>query len=277
MWILNKPDTAKALTEDIDSLVAHCNGLDDTHKPLLKKLYHEYDNNGGYATNVQLTPLAPKKSIILGQYTSKMTGSQNLAYVRRELNSGITTCPMCGINEPNTLDHFMDKSDYGQLACCRLNLVPACGICNGKKHNKPYNHFVHAYYDRYPDVEFLKTSVTVRNNKLGYIFSIDKVALGNTPLANKTESQFDKLELNSRFHKTCNSYVTDYIKGLTCKTDKALRILLNNKYRQNLNKYGRNHWKTSVINGLLNCATFDMNVVGAIKARTTKIENGAGA
>lgn len=277
MWILSKPDNALAFGKDIDEQVDHCESLDDSDKLKLRLLYRQYDAKG-YATDAELIPMVGKKDIIKNLYEVKFQKKHRLRYIREDLMSAVSVCPYCGLNEPSQLDHFMDKAAYGQLACCRLNLVPLCGVCNNRKHNEPFTNFVHAYYDSYDDTDFLKTQITVKNNKIGFIMSIDTAAISNPDLARRTEYQFNKISLNGRFKKAGITYLIDYIKGLRCRTDRSLKTALNAKYRHNLAKYRRNHWRTSIIRGLLECPEFNISVVNAI--RLTKIvrpENSVGA
>ena len=277
MWILEKPDTSLAFGKDIDELVDHCGSLDDSDELKLRSLYRQYDAKGN-ATDAELNPLLRKKDIIKNQYEVKFKKKQKLRYIREDLMSAVSVCPYCGLNEPSQLDHFMDKADYGQLACCRLNLVPLCGVCNNRKHNETYSNFVHAYYDLYDDTDFLKTLITVKNNKIGFIMSIDKSAISNPDLARRTEYQFNKISLNDRFKKAGITYIIDYIKGLRCRIDRSLKTALNAKYRQNMAKYGRNHWKTAIIRGLINCPEFNISVVENIKKKKiVRMENNAGA
>lgn len=264
MWTVgNRPTLAQAM-RDISPLVDHCRGLGIAHKGMLAKLYAQYHRKG-YATSSELQPLNGVKNVIHDQYKSKMTGSQTLAYVRRELKRQVRWCPMCSINEANTLDHYMNEGDYGQLACCRLNLVPTCGKCNRTKHDDPYTDFVHAYYDHHPDVDFLITTITVKNNHVGMIFSIDQNALGNTDLARRTASQFTKLELSSRLHKAGIMFVNDMIGGLMCTTDRDLAACLQQKETYMKSTYGRNDWRTSIVRGLRHCRAFNMNVVNTMR------------
>lgn len=280
MWTLNKPDMALAIGKDIDELVAHCNDLQIADKNALKTLYKNYDTNNGSVTTDDLLPLDAKKNIILRQYESKFQKKQCLRYIRDELldKAKITKCPCCGINEPSQLDHFMDKSTYGQLACCRLNLVPLCGCCNLKKHDQTYTNYVHAYYDRYPDVDFLITKVTVKNNHIGFVMTIDKSVITDTNLARRTERQFSVISDGNRFQKAGINYLCDFIHGLRCRTNRSLRTMIKRELDYDMKAYGRNHWKTSIIRGLLNCLAFDMNVVNEMnKPKVVRMENGIGA
>lgn len=277
MWTVgNKPTLAQAI-RDIDSLVDHCNNLSAEHKPKLVRLYRQYDAKG-FATDAEMLDLEDKKEVIHGQYTSKMTGDKTLGYVRKELKAMVRQCPMCGINETCQLDHYMCESDYGQLACCRLNLVPTCGICNHKKSNDAYTNYVHAYYDTYPNVDFLITTITVKNNHIGMMFSIDQAAIGNADLARRTQEQFTRIELDDRLHKAGILYLNNMIGGLTCADDRELHTYLLSEEYYLRRKLGRNHWQASILRGLLNCAEFNMQVINAMRQpiRTIPV-NGGGA
>lgn len=279
MWHLNEPDYHKCFNNDVNSLVDHCAHLVDTDKPRLTVLYRQYRMNNGFATSAQLAPLSPKKDTIEKQYTSKMTGTKTLGYVRVELMDGVTLCPFCGINEPTQLDHYMDMSTYGQLACCRLNLVPSCGLCNQTKGKQSYTDFVHTYYDQFPDVDFLITRVTVKNNHVGFVFSIDKSVL---PHANnldyKVESQFVKLKLDERLHRAGISFVNSLLKGFKSTTDKSLKTELKQQYEYYCSLYFRNDWRTSIIRGLIQSPSFSIKVLDGIRnTKYIKPVNGAGA
>ena len=277
MWTVgNKPTLVDALM-DINPLVDHCDNLNEAHKTLLSKLYRKYHAKG-FATPAELHPLDRVKGIVEGQFKSKMTGDKTLGYVRRELNRNVTKCPMCSINETSQLDHFMNEGTYGQLACCRLNLVPACGRCNLLKHDGSYTDFVHAYYHQYPDVFFLVTTITVKNNKVGLIFSIDGNAIGNPDLARRTVSQFEKLKLTKRLHKAGIMFLNDLIGGYSCSTDRELRQSLMSSELDLRNRYGRNDWRTSIVRGLMANPSFDMNVVNAMRGPMGLMRvNGGGA
>lgn len=277
MWILDKPDISKAIGIDVDTLVNHCTHLDQSDALKLKYLHKLYNKGHGAVSSAQLFPLSAKAGIIRAQF-DKMSSGKTLSYIRKELNRGINSCPMCGINEPNQLDHFMDKSTYGQLACCRLNLIPVCGVCNNKKSDLPYTDFVHAYYDRnFGNGHFLITKVHIRNNTIGFTFSIDKNAIPDQDLAERTEKQFTTLSLNKRYHKRGIDFINDTIYGMNCSSDKSLKAYLSMEIQKCTQQYARNHWKTSILKGLYECAQFDFNFVNKYKSKISiKMENGIG-
>lgn len=266
MWTLPLRDPNNcASTKDIDELVDHCRALIPRDKLELKKLYHHYRLNGGFATTPFLLPLDSKKETIKDQYVEKFKPGQNLRYIRDELFSRIIKCPFCGMTDIETLDHYMDKGDYGQLACCRYNLVPSCWKCNSIKHNQSYKEFVHAYFAVYPDSYFLITNITVVKNHVGFRMHIDKNAINDPDLAIQTELQFKNLDLYNRYRKEGLSFIVDTLSSLKCVNDYEINLALICEAKKWENIYGKNHWKTSISRGLLNCGKINIDVINHYK------------
>lgn len=66
----------------------------------------------------------------------------------------LTLCPLCGeAGTPNTLDHYLPKSEFPEFSILPFNLVPACDICQGHKltrYSGPDGRlFLHPYYDTF--------------------------------------------------------------------------------------------------------------------------------
>lgn len=65
----------------------------------------------------------------------------------------LVSCPMCGEpGRPRTLDHFLPKTTYPELAINLLNLVPCCDWCQGEKKVEYSNAsgkrcYLHPYFD----------------------------------------------------------------------------------------------------------------------------------
>lgn len=269
MWILKKPSLAEA-KKDIDVVIDHSRNLDDREKPLLEKLYDDYDNGQGEATAAQLFPLESKKNIIKGQY-DKTSGKKSdgynkpLVYIRTELNRGVAKCPYCSINAPQQLDHYMDKNDYGQLATCRLNLVPLCATCNNLKGKTSYKEFTHPYYQKFPKADFLVADCKVQNNHLVVKFRIDPMVITDVKLRAKLNNQISHIHLCHRLQKAVNEFLLTHFMYCVGFSDISLKTYLQ-KLFDNMNvMYGRNDWRTALLRGLLACASFNMNVVNNMK------------
>lgn len=284
MWVLHKPTLADA-KHDIAVLIAHCRNLDDaTDKPLLETLYENYDSGQGEVTAGQLTPTAHRKRIIENQYRKTSgkdpnTGSEKaLVYIRRDLldSPNAEKCPYCSINTPTQLDHFMDKSTYGQLATCRLNLVPLCGHCNWLKGDKSYTGFMHPYYPKVRQgVIFLVADCTIVRGRVCVKLRVDGAALNDTELEARLNSQIHNLYLDRRLNMAINEFLTHELLNTQVKTNAGLRrvlsLLLVNVERQ----YGLNDWRAAVVRGLRQCASFDITVVENYKNYPHVVNGGA--
>ncbi len=128
-------------------------------------------------------------------------------------------------------------------------------------------------------MDFLITTITVKNNKVGMVFGIDLNALGNGDLARRTEHQFVTLELTKRLHKAGIMFLNDLIGGYRCSTDKQLQLDLMTSELNTKAKYGRNDWRTSIVRGLRANPAFNINVVNAMRGpgRAARPVNGGGA
>lgn len=122
MWKLEKPSLESAKDD-----LLKVTGIMDL--PAFEALYEEYDiNNGKISEEYHRDFLDKNKDQSCEMYKQydKLNEGGKLDYIRAELFNEAPDCPLCGFGEPVTLDHFMPKSKYKELATCRLNLVPIC-------------------------------------------------------------------------------------------------------------------------------------------------------
>lgn len=278
MWTLKKPNLADA-KKDIDIVIAHSRGLDIADKQKLEQLYDDYDNGQGEATAAQLFPLESKKNIIKGQY-DKTSGKKSdgynkpLVYIRTELNRGVAKCPYCSINAPQQLDHYMDKDSYGQLATCRLNLVPLCATCNNLKGKTSYLEFTHPYYQQFPAADFFMASCQIVSNHVVAKFCVNPAVVIDTILRKKLNAQMNHIHLRSRLRKAINDFLSYSFIGYVGSTDASLKAYLPILLKQTIALYGRNDWRAAIVRGLIACPNFNINVVNNMKLAPI---NGGGA
>lgn len=284
MWVLNRPKLEDA-KRDIDTLIAHCYNLDAaTDKPLLEQLYEDYDNGQGEVTVAQLAPTAAKQDIIKNQYNKTSGKDANtghdkpLVYIREGLLDprNVEKCPYCGINQPKQLDHYMDKKTYGQLAVCRLNLVPLCGHCNWLKSDKSYKEFMHPYYPKVKrGVIFLIADCSIVRRRVCVKFRIDGDVLGDTALESRLAHQISNMHLDRRLKMAVNEFLTNELLRSHVRTNADLDSSLAEIQRCNAIEYGDNDWRTAVIRGLRNCAAFDITVVEYYRNHPHRVNGGA--
>lgn len=261
MWTIDKPSLRKACGKDLDELVNHCNNLDDTIKPVLKQLYKEYDAQGGSVTPAQIAVVPKgKESVIHSQYNKTREGN-TLSFIRSDLMNDVFKCPYCSINQPDTLDHYMPESLYEALAVCRLNLVPMCGRCNNLKSVKPFNNFIHCYYQQYPIVEpFLKARVFVLKNRFVVRMYVDDAVLSDPILINKVHYQLQELKIFSHVMKESSVFISTLCRSCDCTNNADLMIWLNKELATSVSLYGFNDWRSAIIRGMLAYEKLDVVV-----------------
>ena len=266
MWILPKPELSDA-KNDIEVVVSHCNNLDDSDKTKMSKLYEDYNGGKGEVTNLQLQPLDGKKEIIKKQY-AKMSGKQNgkdeadhLVYIRKDLMKNVDNCPYCSINAPQELDHFMDKALYGQLAVCRLNLVPLCATCNHAKGQISYKEFIHAYYQVLPQKPFFKADCRIVRNNVIVTFSIDSTIITDLVLRKRMEKQMQNINLAARLGKAVNEFLSQLCLSSFVEKQDDISIYLRFQLKNYEQLYAMNDWRCATIRGLINCPQFNIDVI----------------
>lgn len=274
MWgITDKPTLGKAKNDTVKT-VAHCRGLDAADEVKLKTLYEAYDITNGRPDAADLAPLNGKKDIIKNQYP-KTYGKGELSYIRRQLMKDVDRCPMCSILPPTDLDHFWNQSDYGQLAVCRLNLIPACGICNKKKTNGNPDDFVHAYYQQFPaGVVFLKADCKIVRGYVVPTFSIDGSGLGDATLTRRLNSQMTEIKLENRIRAASKGFLRELFQGTSFNTERVLRAYLFKAEKDKTDEYGLNDWRTALIRGLRACPGMNMSIVQNYRRSTSRTRDG---
>lgn len=281
MWKLHKPKLSDA-KNDIIVVVSHCNNLEESDKRKMSKLYEDYDVGNGEVSPLQLQPLEGKKEIIRRQYVKTSGKLQNkdednhLVYIRKELMRNVDKCPYCSINAPQQLDHFMDKALYGQLAVCRLNLVPLCGTCNHKKGEISYKEFTHPYYQKFPPGPFLKADCLIVKDRVMVKFSIDSRIITDAVLRNRLEKQMQNLDLSTRLGKAVNEFLSQLCFNILVDTQEEIPIYLKIQLKNYERLYAMNDWRCATIRGLINCPQFNIDVINNYKKIKEPI-NGIGA
>jgi len=274
MWRLVTP-SIDAAKYDAHVTVVHCRELDTNDEAKLKALYQAYHDKQGKVSDEDLASLDAKKEILKAQY-SKTSGKEKprvgqmigkdkpLVYMRKALMKGIRRCPMCSILPVTDLDHVWPESDYGQLAVCRLNLVPLCGKCNNEKRKRNPTKFIHTYYQQFPEgVAFFVAKCKVVAGKIIARFCVDQGALRNTDLSHTLHLQMANIKLRLRLQGASQEFFMKLFRNASVKTNEELHSFLNNRLRwyEKPENYGRNDWRTALIRGMIECHDIDVAVV----------------
>lgn len=146
------------------------------------------------------------------QYFSKKGTSVRRFYERIISNAKNPKiqCPFCGgISEPNELDHFLPKSDFGYYSIFPYNLIPICKDCNQIYKRDFYStekneQFIHPYLDDncFFNDQWLFAEIIVDTDDITLStvkFYVNPPCHWSDDKKGKVKFHFKKLDLDRRF------------------------------------------------------------------------------
>jgi len=99
--------------------------------------------------------IQPRSNTFLNLYLTPAAGSAQGRALDALRDHDLTICPACGEpGRPNTLDHYLPKSDYPHFCITPANLLPMCDACQLAKDVKigdaaTPRFFIHPYFDTF--------------------------------------------------------------------------------------------------------------------------------
>lgn len=175
-------------------------------------------------------------------------------------------CPICGIGQASTLDHYLAKTLYPTYAVTPGNLIPTCKDCNGSKSNRPINNIqeapLHPYFDDIDDVIWLCADITSKNDILVAQYYVN-------PEIDKSDSeQYARLCAHLQLYKLKHAYSIQASTEISENTELWKKVYKQGG-KQGLLRYlteclnscemvQRNTWKTALIRGLINAVEDDI-------------------
>lgn len=122
-------------------------------------------------------------------------------------------CPLCGMGETSTLDHYLPKEQYPQYAVFSQNLVPACPHCNTLKRDRILDEhtqvrlFLHPYFDRIPSIQFLHVDANLQPQGLRLNFRLGRPSGMRLNTFRHLQSHFRLLKLGDRYRRMSLEYL----------------------------------------------------------------------
>ncbi len=225
-------------------------------------LYDQYDAQGAVACDALKGDDLPAALNQAVRHAYDFTQEARKLYsVRKAVLEGVDLCPVCGIDSADELDHHLPRSVFFPLAIYSRNLVPLCHGCNGIKlasfgdDAAGTEHFVHAYFDALPDVDFIRAKVEIVGEALVVDFRLaEDVALAQ-PLAQRLAGQMRSLQLNARYKAEVNTYLVGHTAalhmthGVQGKAGVA-RLLRVQAKQEAKAPFHRNHWRAVLMRAL---------------------------
>lgn len=165
-------------------------------------------------------------------------------------------CPICGIGQVSTLDHYLAKSLYPTYAVTPVNLIPTCKDCNHTKLDYEITSIesalFHPYYDNIDNVEWLCARVEKKETTIVAQYYVNP-NLENNNLYLRLKNHFDTYKLGKAYAIQASTEIAEntmiwkrkYNEGKT-----ELKSLLEEclKSREN---YMKNTWNTALLRALI--------------------------
>ena len=117
-------------------------------------------------------------------------------------------CPFCRVGVATSVDHYLPKAKYCDLALTPLNLLPCCRDCNSFKHVRfprdPSDHFLHPYFDDFSAHTWLRCRLDF-TPRLSVQFLVDADEAYSDDEQTRLEKHFERLRLNRLFSSNASN------------------------------------------------------------------------
>ncbi len=240
-----------------------------SYKPIWLDRYQEYIRNNGNPERINISSVDQIDGRkFIGLYKDKPKSI--LPQIIEPLNNHkLTHCPFCSeAGKPNTLDHFLPKTDYPEYSILSNNLVPACDFCQRadakgtkvlNRHGKRF--FLHPYYDIDADKPLISLIILSPYDK-GYKYKliINKTLLPD--LKRLIRRHMKELQIYQRFNEfysgefvrkrdLIKEVIDDYENELNRKlTLDEIKAKVNIYYKKE-KKISINYWDTIIYKAFL--------------------------
>lgn len=246
---------------------------DKTYRQRILYRYSYYDKHKKHLNDI--TPLDEtvwrkvKDELIQCYQRSSMT----MRTIRREVLSGASECPYCGLNSPDTLDHYFDKNEYPEFSIYSPNLIPCCHSCNNRKGTKVFNEnhqrqYLHFYFDTIPDYQFIFIRFSFDSGIPRIKISLRLKKDESSQLDCVIRNHFKSLELISKYRDAVGkklSVIIDTLKNLHNSGESVdeIRKFFTSYYISLKKNQGANSLEAVMYEGVLNSADFIEKLVNS--------------
>lgn len=192
-------------------------------------------------------------------YTTKFAKKDQpgrIYYDKIKLSPTNGICPLCGIGQVATLDHYMAKTLYPTLAVTPHNLIPACRDCNDPRgavrFDSAADMTLHPYFDDAQNIEWLSAAV-VSTYPICVSYTIDG-ALQDAELRDRLSNHLKVFDLKERYAKKAAEEISanklTYQAVLDAGGLEGLRSYLQLLYASAYSAE-KNSWRTALYKALM--------------------------
>lgn len=240
-------------------------------KPKISKRYFEYQRKYLFDTLETITKetyTTQEKADLENCYASSTaTFGEIVKQIRTSQHRDLQgTCQYCGIQKPNTIDHYLPQADFPEFSVLALNLLPCCNECNTKKNNywldNGFRGIINFYIDNLPQIQFLFCDITFdTTNEIPNIkYRLDIPTTINSRLRTIITNHFARLDLCNKYGGYIHDFITDKINSivsyLNSNDPNDIKQRIKSETTNLKNRYGINNWRTVITDELSNNADF---------------------
>lgn len=200
------------------------------------------------------------KDDMVSLYTNKFAKKDQPGrkyYDKIKLAPPNSICPLCGIGQVTTLDHYMAKTLYPSLAVTPHNLIPACRDCNdprGAIHFESAGDMtLHPYYDETQNLEWL-SAVIVSTFPICVRYTVSDT-VPDSELRVRLSTHLEVFDLSNRYSKKAAEEISAHKLTYQAMLDnggiEGLREYLQLLYTSAYN-VEKNSWRTALYKALMN-------------------------
>lgn len=249
-------------TEVVNS--KHYRRTDPTYKDrviaLDKTVEEQFENHDTEFNRDNLAILLPKNLsaqqkqdlLSLYDYDTKPFQRLNSILTTNETGKRQPVCPFCTINNVNTFDHLIPKTEFPELSDHPQNLMPCCSECNSKKSSNwrigKKRRYLNLYLDDLPDIQYLFVSLNIESLTIRANFFIENRFGIDPNLYERIKNHYQDLELCKRFAINSYNIISELQNTLTVskniiQAEDLKKIVIETEYK-NRKIYGFNYWKS---------------------------------
>ncbi|MCC7532697.1 MAG: hypothetical protein IT246_02025 [Bacteroidia bacterium] len=230
-----------------------------TLKPKMSKRYFEYQRKyllDKLETIAKETYTTQEKADLENCYASSTASfGEIVKQIRTSQHRDLQgTCQYCGIQKPNTIDHYLPQADFPEFSVLALNLLPCCNDCNTKKNNywldNGFRGIINFYIDNLPQIQFLFCDITFdTTSEIPNIsYRLDIPTTINPRLRTIITNHFTRLDLCNKYGGYIHDFITDKINSivsyLNSNDPSDIKQRIESETTNLSNRYGINNWRT---------------------------------
>ena len=258
---------------DVEKIVKDCaksytdmekKNLFNNNASYIKKKSQEYDQHASLGEWDCITREDKVNGIITARemsllYSEKFAkrNSERKIYYDKIMSLAINgKCPICGISQVSTLDHYLAKSIYPTFAVTPVNLIPVCRDCNTNKGDYEITSLkdavLHPYYDNVDEMEWLCAKVQKEGNAIVADYFINPNISGDLGL--RLKQHFVTYKLKKAYAVQASSEIADNMLMWTSLYGSGKDVLVSylqeglKSREQNM----KNTWHTALLRALIN-------------------------